>query len=150
MNEQEPCCVLTINSGSSSLKFSVYEMGAAETLKFSGSVERIGLSASRFYARDADGKPLIDEHRELADHDAACGALLGWLKGQLPRTPVGSRGAPRRSRRPAIQATSSDYSGPAGGAADDRPSGPRALAARTSGDSRVGATVSDASASRLL
>ena len=84
MSQNDPCCVLTINSGSSSLKFSVYEMGPAETLKFSGSVERIGLTASRFHARDADGKTLIDEHRNLPDHDAACAALLAWLQERLP------------------------------------------------------------------
>ncbi len=84
MNANDSCCVLTINSGSSSLKFSVYQMGPAETLMFSGSVERIGLKASRFHVRGADGKTLVDEHRDLPDHDAACAILLDWLQGRLP------------------------------------------------------------------
>lgn len=84
VNANDSCCVLTINSGSSSLKFSVYQMGPAETLMFSGSVERIGLKASRFHVRGADGKTLVDEHRDLPDHDAACAILLDWLQGRLP------------------------------------------------------------------
>ena len=49
MSENPPCCVLTINSGSSSLKFAVYQMAPEETLTFSGIIERIGLRGSRFF-----------------------------------------------------------------------------------------------------
>jgi len=84
MTENSACCVLTLNSGSSSLKFSVYQMGPAETLMFSGIIERIGLKGSRFYVHDAEGTPLIDEHRDLPDHDAASRTLLTWLEGRLP------------------------------------------------------------------
>jgi len=40
--------ILTINSGSSSLKFSLYEMGASENLLLAGAVERIGLDSGVF------------------------------------------------------------------------------------------------------
>jgi acetate kinase len=84
MTENDPCCVLTINSGSSSLKFAVYQMEPAEMLMFRGSIERIGLKGSRFYVQDADGKPLSDEHRDLHDHEAALETLLAWLHERLP------------------------------------------------------------------
>lgn len=84
MTDIDPCCVLTLNSGSSSLKFSVYQVAPAESLMFSGIVERIGLKGGRFYVRDAEGKPLVDEHPDLADHDAASRALIAWLEGRLP------------------------------------------------------------------
>lgn len=76
--------VLTINSGSSSLKFSLYEMGQAETRILSGSLERIGLRGGQFHANNADGKMLADEHREFPDHAAALKTLLDWLESKFP------------------------------------------------------------------
>jgi acetate kinase len=84
MTENDSCCVLTINSGSSSLKFAVYQMKPAERLMFRGSIERIGLKGSRFCVRDAEAKPLADEHFDLHDHEAALETLLAWLHERLP------------------------------------------------------------------
>jgi acetate kinase len=75
--------VLTLNSGSSSLKFAVFEMASREDLVFSGSVERIGLRGGRFYARDPEDKPLVEERVELPDHDAAIKTLFDWLQKGL-------------------------------------------------------------------
>lgn len=83
MSDHRPCCVLTINSGSSSIKFAVYQMAPAESRMFSGIVERIGLRGSYFRVRDAEGKTLLDEDRDLPDHDAAIQTLLGWLQSRL-------------------------------------------------------------------
>ena len=60
--------ILTINSGSSSVKVSLYEMGETEGLMLSGSMERIGLRAGLFRIKDSSDKPLIDEHADLPDH----------------------------------------------------------------------------------
>ncbi len=84
MTAECPRHVLTMNSGSSSLKFSLYEMGPAESLILAGSVERIGLRGGRFSARDASGKVLAEEHPEVADHDAAMKILLDWLHRDRP------------------------------------------------------------------
>jgi acetate kinase len=72
--------ILTINSGSSSIKFAEYDMAANEHLLLSGSIERIGLPASRFQARDASGAVLVDEQRDLPDAPTAIDALLDWLE----------------------------------------------------------------------
>ena len=54
--------VLTINSGSSSMKCSaVPASGRTETRVLSGDFERIGLRGGRFQIRDAAGKTLVDE-----------------------------------------------------------------------------------------
>ncbi|MEN6559025.1 MAG: acetate/propionate family kinase [Thermoguttaceae bacterium] len=83
--ERPSCCVLTINSGSSSVKAAVYRMGPAlERLLFSGSVERIGLHGGRFHGRDAEGQPLVEEQHELPDHETAIQVLLPWLEKRLP------------------------------------------------------------------
>jgi acetate kinase len=80
-----PRCVLTINSGSSSLKSAVYQMGPAESRIFSANIERIGLHGSHFCVRDAAGVPLIETHIDLPNHDAAIQTLLDWLGGRLPQ-----------------------------------------------------------------
>ena len=46
-------CVLTINGGSSSLKFAVFEVDPIARV-FSGRVERVGLAGSRLIVADAD------------------------------------------------------------------------------------------------
>jgi acetate kinase len=76
--------ILTINSGSSSVKFALYHMGQAETLVLSGSIERIGLHASLFHIRDAAGETLLEEHLDLPNHAAALKTLFEWLQGYAP------------------------------------------------------------------
>lgn len=72
--------ILAINSGSSSLKSALYQMGRGERLLLSAQIERIGLKDSLFRVQAASGETLTAEKRELPDHDAALQALLGWLR----------------------------------------------------------------------
>lgn len=74
-----PFHVLTINTGSSSLKFALYEIAEAESLLFAGQIGRIGLGGCRFTAEDGRGDLLADEHVDLPDHGAAVDELLAWL-----------------------------------------------------------------------
>ena len=92
MTVECPRHILTMNSGSSSLKFSLYEMGPAESLTLAGSVERIGLRGGRFSAQDASGNLLAEEHPEVADHDAAMKILLDWLKRDRPERGIDAIG----------------------------------------------------------
>jgi acetate kinase len=75
-------CLLVINTGSSSLKAALYEMGEAETRIVSARAERVGLPGSRFRVEDGRGAPLADQQRDLVDHEAAVRALTGWLHSQ--------------------------------------------------------------------
>jgi acetate kinase len=84
--------ILTINSGSSSLKFSLYRLGAGEDLVLAGKLDRIGVKGGHFQAREARGQVLIDRKLELPDHRAALTALLDWLKGQEPGPSVRAAG----------------------------------------------------------
>jgi acetate kinase len=115
--------ILTINSGSSSLKFAMYEavserpasvLAARETLVLAGSLERIGLSGGHFQARDERGASLADELRELPDATAALSILLAWLRDRSLALPdaVGHRivhGGPHHTQpeiaTPALLAT---------------------------------------------
>jgi acetate kinase len=80
MIDERSLRILTINSGSSSLKSALYQMGRSERLLLSAQIERIGLKDSLFRIEAAGGETLIAEKRDLPDHDAALEALLGWLR----------------------------------------------------------------------
>jgi acetate kinase len=54
--------VLVLNSGSSSIKFSVYEAGDGQRTKlFEGAVDGIGTDLGKFWIKDASGKKLVDQ-----------------------------------------------------------------------------------------
>src|SRR6202049_1838549 len=76
--------VLTVNSGSSSLKFAIYNVGIAGTgndrLVVSGAVDQIGVREGRATMHSADGHE-IEQHRAVYDRDAA----ISWLVGALDR-----------------------------------------------------------------
>jgi acetate kinase len=76
--------VLTINAGSSSLKFSVHQAGDPPLAAFTGEIEGIG-SAPPMVAKDAAGEVLEDRRwqDEHMDHDACLHALGDWLGAHL-------------------------------------------------------------------
>ena len=72
--------ILTINSGSSSLKFSIYRMETSETLIASGEVERIGKNRGLFRAKDTEGRNLTEKRLDIPNHEKALKVLFEWLK----------------------------------------------------------------------
>jgi len=64
--------VLVLNSGSSSIKFSVYEAGDGERTKLvEGAVDGIGTDLGKFWIKDAAGKKLVDETPALPNRAIA-------------------------------------------------------------------------------
>jgi acetate kinase len=84
--------ILTINSGSSSIKFAVFEIGTSLQRLLSGTIERIGLDGSTFHAEDAAGRPLAQERSDLPTHDAALRTLLDWLQERVQRAELSGVG----------------------------------------------------------
>lgn len=81
-----PNALLTINAGSSSIKFALFEHGAtAQRLIARGSIEGIG-EVPRFIARAPDGTTL-DRYQwkpsAAMDHEALLEPLLAWLTSHL-------------------------------------------------------------------
>jgi acetate kinase len=72
--------VLAVNSGSSSLKFAVYDMGSTEALVLSGAITGIGLGEGAFRVRAGDGSVLADQPMALTDQRDAVRTVLGWLE----------------------------------------------------------------------
>ncbi len=74
--------ILTINAGSSSLRFAVYDDGTPPKRRWAGRIERIGLSGSTMtpYTGESASEPVAVS---AADHLAAGAAMVDWLEGQL-------------------------------------------------------------------
>jgi acetate kinase len=75
-------CVLTINSGSSSIRFAVYEAGETPRRLLDGKIDRIGLSGTNLIVNDPAVKPQVPRRVAAADHRTAVGFLLDWLEAQ--------------------------------------------------------------------
>ena len=74
-------CVLTINGGSSSIKFALYEAGGRRRL-LAGKVDRIGLGGTNLAVLEPSGKAAAALAIPAADHRAAADVLLKWLEAQ--------------------------------------------------------------------
>jgi len=74
--------VLTINGGSSSIKFALYQAGEPLKRKLYGKIDRIGLSGTNFTFHDADGKSQAGRKLAAADHKSAANFLVSWLEKQ--------------------------------------------------------------------
>ena len=77
--ESLPQLILTINGGSSSVKFAVFEASASPKRTLAGQIERIGQAGTRLSAARADGASLDDRPIEAADHERAAEHLIAWL-----------------------------------------------------------------------
>ncbi len=94
--------ILAVNTGSSSIKFSMYESGSAEELLFSGSLTRIGMPSARFSVTDAEGHFIECCRAEVPDHPSACQYVFSWIRnrGQSMPDAIGHRfvhGGPRHT-----------------------------------------------------
>ena len=78
----ERASVLTINGGSSSIRFAVFETGAILRCRLAGKVDRIGLRGTNLTINHPAGKPARPRGIAAADHRTAAAVLLEWLEKQ--------------------------------------------------------------------
>jgi acetate kinase len=76
--------LLTINTGSSSLKAALYPLADAEHRDLAVLATRIGQAGGALTVTDAAGATLLDAGRSLPDHAAALVALFAWLRDTRP------------------------------------------------------------------
>jgi acetate kinase len=80
--------VLVLNSGSSSIKFSLYEAGEGAPAKLrEGAVEGIGTDQGRFWTKDALGKKQVDQSPTVPDRQAAFKLIVDALHSDDFPTP---------------------------------------------------------------
>jgi acetate kinase len=74
--------VLTINGGSSSIKFALYEVSDPLRRKLNGKIDRIGLSGTNLMFKDGAGNPKDSLSIAASDHRSAVNVLIDWLQKQ--------------------------------------------------------------------
>jgi acetate kinase len=74
--------VLTINGGSSSIKFALYEASQPLRRTLSGAIDRIGLSGTRLSFDDSIHERNGDHAVAASDHRSAAAVLLDWLAAE--------------------------------------------------------------------
>jgi acetate kinase len=95
--------LLTINGGSSSIKFALFEAGDSLRRNLSGSIERVGLPESVFAAKGVNPADSFSRTVAAANHTAAVGVVMDWIEARIRRgelTAVGHRvvhGGPKYS-----------------------------------------------------
>ncbi|HSR12592.1 MAG TPA: acetate/propionate family kinase, partial [Thermodesulfobacteriota bacterium] len=72
--------ILTINSGSSSIKFSLYDMGKGETGILQGEAKGIGLPSGSFRVEGGSGPGSIREPAAFRDHASALNRIVDYLR----------------------------------------------------------------------
>src|SRR5208337_5189475 len=99
--------ILTINGGSSSIKFALFEAGDSLQRILEGGIERIGLPEATLRVKGLDRADNFSRLVAAPDHTVAVGALMDWIEERGGRdilTAVGHRvvhggpkyGAPQR------------------------------------------------------
>ena len=99
MNEAsfiKPACpfILTINGGSSSIKFALFEARALLRRILEGGIERIGLPETTLHVRGAQPADVFSRSVTAPDHEMAVCVLMDWLEkgiGCEALTAVGHR-----------------------------------------------------------
>ena len=86
--------ILTVNGGSSSIKFAIFDAGDSLRRILEGGIERIGLPEATFRVKGSDQADNFSRLVMAPDHTVAVGALMDWIEernGRDTLTAVGHR-----------------------------------------------------------
>ena len=102
--------ILTINGGSSSIKFALFEAGDSLRRILEGGIERIGLPETTLWVKGVNASDNFSRPVAAPDHSVAVGVLMDWIEERSARdavTAVGHRlvhGGPKYSKPQQITA----------------------------------------------
>jgi acetate kinase len=77
--------ILTVNGGSSSIKFALFEAGDSLLRILEGGIERIGLPQATFVVKGSDNAEFFNRSVTAANHTEAVGLLMDWLEERIQR-----------------------------------------------------------------
>jgi len=80
---QDTPLILTINGGSSSIKFAVFEAGNPLRRILEGGVERIGLPEATFAVKGLNQTDNFSRLVTAPDHTVAVGILMDWIEDRI-------------------------------------------------------------------
>ena len=84
--------ILTINGGSSSIKFALYQVAEPLRRGLCGTIDRIGLSGTNLTFSAPSGKGRVSQKMAASDHRSAANILIAWLAKQDGFASVGALG----------------------------------------------------------
>ncbi len=84
--------ILTINGGSSSIKFALFEAGEEQQRLLEGTVERIGTGSASISAKGREQADNFSKPVQAPDHQAAVGLLMDWLEERIGRRELAAVG----------------------------------------------------------
>ena len=73
-------CILTINGGSSSIKFALYQIGEPLTRTLHGAIDRIGLIGTKLTFDEPATNRQGSRELSASEHKSAAKFLIGWLE----------------------------------------------------------------------
>ncbi len=77
--------ILTVNGGSSSIKFALFKMDAALERVVHGSIEGVGGPKSSFKVKGSSQSDTVERNVRAPDHQAAVGLLMDWIEKRIDR-----------------------------------------------------------------
>jgi acetate kinase len=84
--------ILTINGGSSSIKFALFEAGDSLRRILEGEIDRIGLQEATLRVKGGDPGDNFSRPVAAPDHTVAVGTLMDWIEGRLGRVQLAGVG----------------------------------------------------------
>ncbi len=78
-----PSRILSINGGSSSLKFALFDRSEPPKRLLTGRFDRIGSEDARWVVVEAGGARAVDRRVDVPDQGAAVRLLIDWLEGSV-------------------------------------------------------------------
>ncbi len=75
--------ILTVNVGSSSIKFALFDGLKSQARIFAGAIELVGRPGARFWAKGADAADNFSRSIKAPDQARALSALIAWLTKRL-------------------------------------------------------------------
>jgi acetate kinase len=80
--------ILTINGGSSSIKFALFEYAATLQQMLTGAIERIGLAGATLKVRGLNAADTLSRPLSAPDHRAAVEELMNWFTSRTGHEPL--------------------------------------------------------------
>jgi acetate kinase len=84
--------ILTINGGSSSIKFALFEAGDSMRKVLDGVLERIGLPKASFRVKGTDKADTFVRPVSATNHTVAVGILMDWIEQRIGHTALSAVG----------------------------------------------------------
>ena len=74
--------ILTLNGGSSSVKFSLFEANGSLRRIYEGAIERIGQPGAILHVKGLRTEDNFSRDMKISDHSAAVNVLVDWIQKQ--------------------------------------------------------------------